>query len=582
MIALNLYAQHTSEIPNLYKKISLVISNQPVGDVLELIEKKGNFYFSYSGNAFNKDSLISINAKNQTVREILGKIFLGTVDFRESNQYIILRSTLLHFSIDPEMIRTDSRHYLITGRVVDVKTGKTVPGASVYEKRLLESTLTDKEGYFRMRIRGEYQSVILTVSKEAYRDTSMMFLSTVTIKPEGYVYEDEDYQSYASNLVERLGIGRFLVSTKQRVQSLNISGFLANSPFQASLLPGLSSHGMFSSQVVNKASLNLFGGYTAGVDGVEVGGLFNINKGDVKHVQAAGLTNLVGGSVQGFQAGGLLNSVLDSIQGFQAAGIVNDVRESADGWQAAGIFNHVRKDLNGVQVAGISNLVSNNSNGVQIGGIGNVVKNIEGLQVAGIANIARHEMRGIQIGGIFNYAKKMRGVQIGLINFADTSSGISVGLINWVSKGYHKISLSTNDVFDYQAGIKTGNAKLYSILIGAATFKEGEKVYSAGLGFGHDLIISNKFSAAAEISSQVLYLGNFDSPNILNRGQLNFQVKITKGISLFAGPSYSIYSTDRAVSSSTGYKQRIGPPGSFNSISSTRSWLGWNAGITLL
>ena len=566
ILALNLKAQHTSEIPNLYKRVSLNISSRPVGEVLEQIGKKGDFYFSYSSNAFNKDSLISINAKDQTIRDILDRIFLGTVDYRESSKYVILRSTLLHFSIEPEMIKTDSRHYLITGRVVDVYTRKTVSDASVYEKRLLESALTDKDGYFRMRIRGEHQAVILTVSKEAYRDTSMMFLSTVTIKPEGYVYKDDDYQSYASNLVERLGIGKFLVSTKQQIQSLNISGFLAKSPFQASLLPGLSSHGMFSSQVVNKASLNLFGGYTAGVNGVEVGGLFNINKEDVKHVQVAGLTNLVGGSVHGFQAGGLLNTVLDSVHGFQTASLVNDVRENADGWQTAGILNHVRKDLKGVQVAGIANLVSNNT---------------DGIQIAGISNIVRKDMRGVQIGSIFNYAKNLRGVQIGLINFADSSSGLSVGLINWVNKGYHKISLSRNEIFHYHACIKTGNAKLYSILMGAATFKEVEKVYSAGFGFGHDMIFTRRFSASAEISSLGLYLGNFESVNILNKGQLNFQLDLIKGMSIFAGPSYSIYHSDPNVASASGYKQRIGPASSFKSGRSTRGWVGWNVGITL-
>ncbi|NEU10156.1 hypothetical protein GZH53_17665 [Flavihumibacter sp. R14] len=574
------YAQHTSYLPNLYKRVSLDISRQPVGDVLDQISKRGDFYFSYSGNAFNRDSLISLNVKNQTVRDVLDKIFLGTVDYRESNNYIILRSTLLHFAIEPDLITTDSRHYLITGKVVDVYTGKTVPDASVYEKQLLVSTLTNEDGYFRMRIRGDLQSVVLTVSKEAYRDTSIMFLSTVTIKPEGYVYKDEDYSGYTSNIVERLGLGRFLVSAKQQIQSLNIPGFMASSPFQASLLPGISSHGMFSSQVVNKASLNVFGGYTAGVNGIEVAGLFNINKGDVKHVQLAGLTNLVGGSVRGFQAGGIGNSVLDSVRGFQAGGIMNDVRKNMDGWQAAGILNHVRKDFKGVQVAGISNIVSNKVRGVQLAGIGNVAKNMDGLQISAISNVARHEMQGMQIAAIFNHAKKMNGVQIGLINYADSSSGVSVGLINWVNKGYHKVSLSSNDVFNYQAGIKTGNAKLYSILIGAATFKEGEKVYSAGLGFGHDFIFNNRLSASMEISSQGLYLGNFDAANILSRAQLNAQVKIVKGISLFAGPAYNIYYTDPNVSSAEGFKKRIGPVSSGNK--SPRGWLGWSAGITFL
>ncbi|SKB71193.1 peptidase associated/transthyretin-like domain-containing protein [Daejeonella lutea] len=581
LIVLGLKAQHTSEISNLYKRISLDITKQPVGEVLDQIARKGDFYFSYSGNAFNRDSLVTINVKSQTVRDVLDKIFLGKVDYKESNRYVILRSTLLHFSIEPDMIKTDSRHYMITGKVVDIFTGKTVPQASVYEKRLLESTLTDNAGYFRMRIRGDYQSVILTASKEAYRDTSIMFLSTVTVKPEGYVYTDGNYLSYASNIVERLGIGRFLVSTKQRVQSLNISGFLTNSPFQASLIPGMSSHGMFSSQVINKASLNLLGGYTAGVGGVEVGGLFNINKGDVKHLQVAGLTNLVGGSVQGFQVGGLLNSVLDSVHGVQTAGIANDVRKNVDGWQAAGILNHVRKDLKGIQVAGITSLVSNNMNGVQISGISNISKRIEGMQISGIANIAGKEMRGMQIGGIFNFAHDMRGMQIGLINFADTSSGVSVGLINWINKGYHKLSLSSNEVLNYQAGIKTGNSKLYSILIGAATFKDGEKVFSAGLGFGHDFIFNDRFSTSAEISSQGLYLGNFDSANILSKAQLNLQLSIVKGVSVFAGPSYSVYRTDPAVSSADGFQKRIGPAKSFKANQYVRNWIGWSAGITL-
>ncbi len=582
LAASTLSAQHTSEISNLSKRISLDISKKPVGDVLDLIAKKEDFYFSYSGNTFNSDSLVSINVKNQSVRDILDKLFKGTVDYRETSKYVILRSTMLHFSIEPDMIKTDSRHYLITGKVVDVFTGNSVPDASVYEKRLLESTLTNKDGYFRMRIRGDYQSVILTVSKEAYRDTSLMFLSTVTVKPEGYVYNDGDYLNYASNIVERLGVGRFLVSAKQRVQSLNISGFMANSPFQASLIPGLSSHGMFSSQVVNKASLNLLGGYTAGVNGVEVAGLFNINKGEVRHLQVAGLTNLVGGSVHGFQAGGLLNSVLDSVHGFQVAGIANDVRKNVDGWQASGILNHVRKDLKGAQVAGIANIVSHNSKGAQISGIANISKNVDGVQIAGITNAAGNDMSGVQVGGIFNYAHNMRGLQIGLINFADSSSGVSVGLINWVNNGYHKLTLSSNEVFNYQAGIKTGNAKLYSILIGAATFKEGQKVYSAGLGFGHDFIFSNRLSASAEISSQGLYLGNFDSANILNRAQLILQLKMVKGITIFAGPAYSIYRTDPSVVSAAGYKTRIGPARSNIANSSVSSWVGWSAGITFL
>lgn len=563
---LSLKAQHSSDIPKLYRRITINADKQALAEVLNEISRKGNFIFSYSGTVFNPDSLVTLSAKNEMVRDILDRIFLSMADYRESGNYVILRSTIRRFSIHPELIKTDQRHYLISGYVVDEKTGKKVPDASVYEKRLLESTLSDKDGYFRMRIRGSHQSVILTLSKESYRDTSMMFLSTVTIKPEGYTYEDEEYMSYASNIVEKLGIGRFLVSAKQQIQSLNISGFLTSSPYQASLLPGLSSHGMFSSQVVNKASLNLLGGYTAGVDGAEVAGLFNISKNNVQYVQLAGLANLVGGSVRGFQAGGLVNSVLDSLVGFQAAGIVNDVRSGTEGWQAAGIFNHVRRDMNGMQVAGIGNLVSGNTRGIQIAGIGNV---------------AAKEMKGIQIGGIFNYAKEMKGIQIGLINVADTSSGFSIGLINWVNKGYHKVSLSSTDVFGTQVAVKTGTAKFYTMLIVAGSYGLNDRVYSAGYGMGHDFLFGKKLSASAELSSQGLYLGNWDYPNILSKGQLNMQFKLVKGLSLFAGPSYSFYYSDPVSLSSEGYRAKVAPESARVYSTKTKGWLGWSAGITL-
>jgi hypothetical protein len=51
--------------------------------------------------------------------------------------------------------------------------------------------------------------------------------------------------------VEKTKVGKFLLSTQQRIQSLNIGKFFADRPFQVSLLPGLSSQGKLSGQVVN-------------------------------------------------------------------------------------------------------------------------------------------------------------------------------------------------------------------------------------------------------------------------------------------------------------------------------------------
>ena len=457
----HLRAQHSAAESNLSKRVTITVTGKPISEVLEQMAKAGNFYFSYSGTLLQKDSVISLSVQKQPVRHVLDQIFGGNVDYRETGSYIILRPSMFRFTIIPEMITSDRRAYLISGYVADERSGERVQGTSVYEKRLLQSALTDEEGYFKLRFRGDHPSVTLTASKEFYRDTTIRFLASITIKPQGFADTTND-RGIAFNLVERLGIGRFLISSRQRIQSLNIPGFLANSPFQASLLPGLSTQGMMSAQVVNKGSLNLVGGYTAGVDGVEIAGLFNLNKGNVQKLQLAGLLNVTGGWVKGVQAGGLVNSVLDSIEGVQLAGILNDVRNNATGVQAAGVLNRDRKHFTGFQAGGLANLLSGDMKGTQVSGVLNKVsQSTRGVQIAGILNVTGRRLSGAQV-GLLNYAGRLHGFQIGLINVADSSAGYGIGLLNLVRKGYHKISLYTNEVMNVNASIKTGNAKLYT------------------------------------------------------------------------------------------------------------------------
>jgi hypothetical protein len=565
----------------LYKPITIETSNERLEDVLQKISQIGNFYFSYSSSLIRKDSLINISVRNTPVKDILDRILNGHFEYRESSNYIILRPAFFRLSIIPETINSRDKMYFISGYISDEKTGAKIKNVSVYEKRLLKSTLTDKEGYFRLRFRGDYKSVILTASKENYRDTTVMFLSTVNINPQGYI-DSAGGRGYGSSGVERRRFGRFLVSSRQRIQSLNIPDFLANTPFQASLTPGLSSHGMMSSQVVNKASLNVIGGYTAGVDGVEVAGVFNVNKKDVRYVQYAGITNMVGGSVTGVQVGGVMNTVLKDVTGAQLGGTINTVLGDVTGVQASGVLNTVLDSVRGVQLGGIINGVKGSLAGAQIAGVVNYVnKDFEGVQVSGTVNFTRYTFKGAQI-GIANYVKNLKGVQVGLFNVADTSSGVSIGLFNWVNKGYHKISLSVNEVMNTNLAVKTGNSKLYTMYLGGINTSKTVETYALGIGFGHDFILNNKISIAAEISTRVVCQGNKEEFSSLNRLESNFQVKLFKPLTFFAGPSYNVYTSsskfeDLAVK---GFRD-ISPNYAKRFSGTSKGWWGWAFGLTL-
>ena len=584
----------------LSKKITIEINQQRVEDVLEILSNKGNFYFSYNSNIIKRDSLVNFKASNKTVKEILTVLFNNTYEFKESGNYIIIRKAPIRLTLVTNKGVTEEKVYSVSGHVYDDQSGAAINEASIYEKRLLYSALTNNDGFFKLKLKSSKASVMeLTVSKEFYEDTTIAITPrynqqlTITMMPEEkpadvVVISPQDYLAADSIVeiadtitsipqplkrdslkIEKTRWANFLLSGKQKVQSLNLNKFFTTRPYQVSFTPALGTHGKMSSQVVNNFSLNVIGGYTAGTNGVELGGVFNIDKKSVKYVQAAGVFNAVGGAVNGVQLAGVSNLVLDSVKGLQAAGVNNHVKGNMQGLQLAGVYNHVTKNVAGIQVAGVGNFVAQKTTG---------------LQIAGVANFSRKEMNGVQISGVVNYTKKLTGLQIGLINIADSSSGYSIGLINIVLKGYHKLSFSTNEVINTNLAFKTGNSKLYSILQVGVNISDSNKVYTYGYGLGSELPLNKKktITINPELSSQYLYLGSFDYNNILNRLNLNLTVKLGRYISIYAGPSYSVYFSDQQVAFA-GYRFPV-PAGGYNThqfSNKVTGWLGWNAGIQI-
>ena len=135
------------------------------------------------------------------------------------------------------------------------------------------------------------QGPMITISPDDYFVPDSLRVRAQT--PPGT--EEHSNVSADSGNVEMTMLGMLLISSRQKLQSLNLGQFFTDRPFQASVIPGVSTQGKLSGQVVHHLSLNLFGGYTGGVNGLEVGGLFNINQKHVQYAQFAGLFNVVGG-----------------------------------------------------------------------------------------------------------------------------------------------------------------------------------------------------------------------------------------------------------------------------------------------
>ncbi|HYC27883.1 MAG TPA: STN and carboxypeptidase regulatory-like domain-containing protein, partial [Chitinophagaceae bacterium] len=156
----------------LNKTVSLQVNRQRLDHVLEILSNKGNFYFSYNSNIIRKDSLVTLSEGNKTVGQILQTLLSDHYEFRESGNYIIIRKAPVKLTIITNKAVTEDRFYTVAGHVLDDETGDWVRNASIYEPNLLVSTLSNHEGYFKLRLRQKGKRAMLTVSKEFYQDTS--------------------------------------------------------------------------------------------------------------------------------------------------------------------------------------------------------------------------------------------------------------------------------------------------------------------------------------------------------------------------------------------------------------------------
>ena len=459
------------------KEVALHVKNKKIAEVLAAIGKENDFYFSYSNSWVPVDSLVSISG-NKSIRSILDDLFKGNVDYKETTGYIILKKAPYRLAVYPDNNKEPDQSFLITGHVVDEMTGKGIAGASVFEKHILVSTLTDQTGYFKLKIK--YKGPItLSVSKELYKDIEVNMLEDVSVYPVAKTYYYSTDTTYKR--MERSWLGRWFISSRQKIQGLNIGNLISTVPVQTSLTPGLSSHGMMSSQVVNKVSLNMLGGYTAGLNGVEVAGLFNISKFDVRYLQVAGLFNSNGGNVSG------------------------------------------------VQVSGLGNLV---------------YKNTKGVQVAGLINVVKGTSSGLQIASIYNKARIMKGLHVAVLNIADTLDGYGVNLLSISRNGYHQIAAYTDETLNTSVSFKTGNKKLYTRLSAGVNYLDEAHYYALGVALGHDFKLCKGMMLSTEASTQQLYTKKWKGEGSLYKASTFINVNLTAKTGLFFGPSFRFYQED--------------------------------------
>ncbi|MFH2141455.1 MAG: STN and carboxypeptidase regulatory-like domain-containing protein [Bacteroidota bacterium] len=544
----------------LNKSISLNVSNITIQNALILIGEKGNFNFSYNSSIIDNDKIVSINAKNSSVEAVLNEILDKNIKYEVVGNHVVL--------LGKNRIKnkeTKDIEYIISGYIIDSSTGKIIRSATIYDIDGKTTSITDSIGYYSISIPANKEFRGLTYCKRGYLDTVIIIRPSeikkidMPLRPKAKSIEKMPAKEIAPipNQFDNQIIVNWVVPPEALSHSNNLVLYEKRIG-QVSFLPFPGTHTSVNGATVNYASLNVIAGFSDGVEGMEIGGVLNIDRSYVKGFQVAGFGNIVGkktngvqiagffnintGSISGVQIAGFNNVVNDTITGVQIAGFTNLLRGKMNGVQIAGFYNHTTKDVEGVQIAGFANTTKQDVVLLQIGGFYNYCKNVKGFQIAGFANFTNDIKRGFQIAGFLNYARKVEACQIGFLNICDTTTGISIGFLNHIKKGYRSVDLSGNEIFSANISYRSGIKKFYNIY-NFGVDPSDTKRWNVGIGIGTISKLNKTFALHTELLSTAVNETKLweDELNLLNRLSSSIELKIMKRFSLISGPALNFH-----------------------------------------
>ena len=125
-------------------RITLQIKGKVVEDVLKQIENQSDYSFMYNASQLDLQRLVSVDAENKTIKEVLDLVFAGqNINYKIIDRHIIISSGSKYESatVSQQQIKN------IKGVITD-ETGATLPGVTVVIKGTSKGTISDADGNF--------------------------------------------------------------------------------------------------------------------------------------------------------------------------------------------------------------------------------------------------------------------------------------------------------------------------------------------------------------------------------------------------------------------------------------------------
>jgi len=622
------YGQQT---PYLEKPVTIKYGTYSYADLFKQFSNQTGVVFSYTN--FDDSKKVTTQFAKRPLRIALNELFnVGDCTYKMKGKYVILTCKTVIKPKEPS-----KETMMVNGYIYNAVDSTLIGETSVYLKQNRQSAITNEFGYFSMNFTKTSDVLSISVAKENFEDTTVVILSkqrntlVIYLNPKApatkitvndsitVVYTPKVDTTELVSELDSIAPAPFDFWNRFRSRHANVKNIRDTlfTKYSFSFVHPLSTNGLLSINTVNQYSFNGLVGYSKGIDKFEIGGLVNLDYGNVKYVQVAGIANLVSGNSTGFQMGGILNAVGGDVSGVQLAGILNIDRgnvskvqvagigntvfgsvsgvqiggifninwKHTDGFQGAGIYNQTIS-LEGTQVAGIANMTWRKATGIQLAGIVNTADSMVGAQVAGIANNANY-VKGFQLSGIINRADHVDGTQVSLVNIANSTSGVPIGLLSYVHKGYHKIELALDEQLMSTVSFRTGVNAFHNIFIAGAQFSGSNRLWTFGYGLGSAIKLSKSLFIDFDLTAQNLVLvgSNSIGNNRLSKFYVGVEYRIWDKFSIAAGPTLNWLNADSGGVNYGTIQSRLAIKSIASSVNgsfSNQLWIGGKIAIRIL
>lgn len=609
------------------KVVSVKYIETPLSFILKDIQKRYRVNFSYANNLVSLSKKVTVDLHNKPLKQVLDLIFAKTeISYQVIGSQIVLKKSVIPSKIQgrsassisgPAMASDKSVEEILRDSAVEktMQLTEAVPEKSeviaVAEVQVLQDSVINASSMKYNRISASGQEALDMEYRHARKELKARYeeiRDSLEHLDEG---REKNIKANFNNILTKMKkeiarISDSLQSHKERKsiakkQSYDSTGYIYQ-PIQVSFLYPLSTNGRESGKTVNNVSLNVISGYAAGLEGVEIGtvlnvdeyirgsqfaGLANIVTKDVTGAQFAGLLNVNGGLTNAAQFAGFANINGDSIRGMQASGFANIVKGNVRGTQLAGFSNISTHSVTGTQSAGFMNVVADSARAVQFAGFLNVVSaDLKGFQAAGFMNIVSGRLNGTQVSGFLNTAGKVRGTQIGIINVADSiTDGVQLGLLSFSRRGgYKRFEISGAEAFYANVAFKMGCKRFYNIFALAAQPFRKDFSWGPGYGIGTEVDLGKKAVFNLDLLCYQVNQNRFWSKhwNLLYQLKMTFGICVKGNMYLFGGPVGNMLVTDSDATEGSLTGAVFAPWTSINETNkptSIKFWPGFNVGL---